>query len=448
MEKSISYLKRKENKPMNAIPKTMPAAQRSRAMAAIFRLAAACVLLLTLAIPATARAATDSNPWPGEPFCQEGSLAAPDAQLTLVCLPVGIHWNGTLIVYAHGFVPPQVPLALPAGELSQITLPTGQSFVELLLSQGFAFATSSYSKNGYAVQQAEADINALVDSFKSAHPELKKVLMVGASEGGLITVELIERDWQVYSGGLALCGPIGGALYQVKYLGDFRVVFDYFFPHVFPFGVKNVPEDAWQIWDSNPNGISYTDAIIAALGSNPANTTQLFKVTRAALDAADPAGSAISTALQALYYSIWETPDTIATAGGNPYGNRVTLYFGSANDRLLNRGVERVSANPAAIQYMLNFYQTTGNLRRPLVTLHTTQDPQVPFQHELIYLGLALSKGKLGYLTQLPVARYGHCNFTPQEALGAFELLLLKTGLSAPALKPFQNVLPQPYVQK
>lgn len=397
------------------------------------------MLISLLGFPAVGRAAA-SGPWPGAPACQEGTLAATGPygyQLTLVCMPA--YWNGILIVYAHGFVPVQSELALPAGELSQITLPGGITFVDMLLSLGFGFATSSYSKNGYAVGQAEADLNALVASFKSAHPDLVKVLVVGASEGGLITTELIERDWQTYSGGLALCGPVGGAPYQVKYLGDFRVVFDYFFPEVFDFGVEDVLPNAWRSWDK------YTQSIGFALQSSPDNTAQLFNVTHAALDVADPANSALSTSLQTLFYSIWETPDTIATAGGNPYGNRITRYRGSADDRLLNHNVERVTADAAAVKYMLRYYQTTGYLQRPLVTLHTTQDPQVPFNHELIYYNLVLSKGRLGYLTILPVFRYGHCNFTPGEALGAFGLLLAKTGLSTPSLAPYQALLPKPY---
>ena len=33
---------------------------------------------------------------------------------------------------------------------------------------------------------------------------------------------------------LALCGPVGDFAGQIDYLGDFRVLFDYFFPGVIP----------------------------------------------------------------------------------------------------------------------------------------------------------------------------------------------------------------------
>jgi hypothetical protein len=61
------------------------------------------------------------------------------------------------------------------------------------------------------------------------------------------------------------------------------------------------------------------------------------------------------------------------------------------------------------------------------VTLHTTRDGSVPFTHELLYLGKAVSSGSAHYLTVLPVVRYGHCTFTTEELLGALALLVLRT---------------------
>jgi DNA-binding CsgD family transcriptional regulator len=49
---------------------------------------------------------------------------------------------------------------------------------------GFGVATSTYHKNGYAVEQAEADLNRLVDDIKSREPDVDAVYITGASEGG------------------------------------------------------------------------------------------------------------------------------------------------------------------------------------------------------------------------------------------------------------------------
>ena len=66
------------------------------------------------------------------------------------------------------------------------------------------------------------------------------------------------------------------------------------------------------------------------------------------------------------------------------------LYLGSDNDILLNIRVIRVAAQPAAVTAMNTSYRTTGVLRRPLITLHTLRDQQVPYAHELLSLSRRL----------------------------------------------------------
>jgi pimeloyl-ACP methyl ester carboxylesterase len=403
----------------------------------------ACMIALSVSLPAVAPA---QQPPPLPPECQTDALSTNDqqypVQLILICLPDP--WNGQLVVYAHGYVAPQEPLALPLVELTQLAA-NGQPIFTPLLSQGFAFATTSYRKNGYAIEQGGSDLNALVEHFNTkVAPHLAtQVFVAGGSEGGLITTMLVERYPDTYSGGLALCGPVGGAPYQIQYLGDFRVVFDYFFPEVFLFGAADVPSEAFEDWES-----TYVPAITQALQSYPSATDQLFSVTHAARDPGDPTGSALTTALDVLFYSIFGTNDLRATAGGMPYDNRFRLYLGSHDDIALNLGVERVKADRVAQRYVRRFYQPTGYLHRPLVTLHTLRDPAVPFIHELLYFGLVTLSGHGANLTVLPVDRYGHCAFTAEEVLGAFTLLLLRSG--EPVGAPLAHAQPslQPTGQK
>jgi len=79
--------------------------------------------------------------------------------------------------------------------------------------------------NGLAVRQGLADVVDLVNIFNAIKGPVQKVYLVGASEGGLITTLGVERHPDVFSGGLAVCGPIGSFPLQVNYIGDFRVVF-------------------------------------------------------------------------------------------------------------------------------------------------------------------------------------------------------------------------------
>lgn len=362
--------------------------------------------------------------------CEQGSLPShdpktPEDQLIVICIPP--NWNGRLVIYAHGFVPPQAPLELPTDEL---TLPDGTFVPNLFLSQGFAFATSSFHKNGVAIEQGAEDLNKLLEYFRSviSPGSLQKVFITGASEGGLIALLLLEHYPGKYDAGLALCAPVGGSPDLIRYDYDFRVVFDYFFPTVFtfppnqtgekPFGAVDVPENAFLFWES-----VYIPRIIAALEADPLATAQLFNVTKAAIDLADPA-SVITTAASLLFYSIFGTNDQIATAGGIPYDNSSTTYVGSTNDAKLNAEVERIESDGRARAYARRFYQPIGNLHAPLVTLHTTLDEVVPFQHEVNYSNLVGQKGKTAFLSILPVPRYGHCNFTSQEVSQAFALMV------------------------
>jgi pimeloyl-ACP methyl ester carboxylesterase len=377
-------------------------------------------------------ASAEEPPWPEA--CTEEVLGG---QIILTCLPD--NWHGRLLIYAHGYVAPQEELSLPADELGQARLPDGRSIIDVLLEIGFAFATTSYSKNGYAVQNAEGDLNALVDHFNTqvAPRPAHTVYLTGASEGGLVTTMMVEKFPDRYHGGLAMCGPVGGAPYQLQYVGDFRVVFDVFFPGVFEFGAADVPEDAYLRWESD-----YAPAVREAILNRHWKRWQLFNVTQAAWIPWEHE-TAVTTAETLLRYSVVGTNDLAALAGGAiPYNNVNTQYQGSFNDWRLNRKVERVAGDPT---YLFYWYQTTGKLERPLVTLHTFLDGAVPFLHEVFYSEIVKSQGRSHFLTVLPVMRYGHCEFEAAEVLGAFAILILHVENQVQeGLQPFIEGMPEP----
>jgi pimeloyl-ACP methyl ester carboxylesterase len=245
--------------------------------------------------------------WPDA--CEEATLPSddpnyPDAQLILTCLPS--HFNDTLIIYAHGYVRPQEPLALP-DELGETDV---RELVEQLLDLGFGFATSSDHKNGYAVEQAEADLNNLVAYVTSIEPDADAVIITGASEGALIATMLLERYPEIYDGGLALCGPLAGTGYQISYLTDVRALFDYFYPKIFPFGFLDVPEDAHSQWDG-PDG--FKGKISAAVADDPDAIAQVFGAARVACDAGDH-DEAANCAQNILAHSVFGTNDLLETA--------------------------------------------------------------------------------------------------------------------------------------
>ena len=330
-------------------------------------------------------------------------------------------FNGIVLLYAHGYV----PVGAPAGSwLSQLQLPDGTSIPALVNSLGFGFAASSFSKDGLAVLQGIQDTKALVNVLQGLNIPFGKVFVTGASEGGLVTAKSIESDAS-YAGGVAVCGPIGSFRRQIDYLGDARVLFDYFFPGVL--GARwtkdnyTIPAELMADWTTK-----YVPAIVNAVTSNPLATLQFLITSRIAIGL-NPA-NAPAAIVSALFYNVFATNDARSTLGGNPYDNIGRHYSGSFNDAKLNASVARFGADAAALAQLAN-YETDGLLSNPLVTLHTTADPQVPFWHELLYREKVEDRDRLSDLNQIPVLAFGHCNISASDAERAIGLLLLKAGL-------------------
>ncbi len=370
-------------------------------------------------------------------FAQLGSTCLPDGVQSAgakyrICMPnPRSAWNGQLVIYAHGYVSPTEPVGIPE---AQLKLPNDNTSIPGLINGlGYAFGVTSYRVNGLSILPAIDDVRDLVDVFHRIVGPTSRVYLGGASEGGLVTTLSIERYPEIYRAGLAACGPIGDFQGQINYLGDFRVLFDYFFPNVIPGQPFSIPPGVMNNWDK-----VHAPKVAAAITANPQATQQLLRVGFA--PGGDNPTDTQNTVQDVLWYNIFATNDAARKLGGSPFDNHSRLYFGSQNDLDLNFKVQRFTASPVALANV-QAYQTTGRLQRPLVTLHTTGDPVVPYWHELAYFGRTLGQGSTPLFTSLPVFRYGHCNFQASEVLLAFALMVLQD-LGQPLNASVENVLP------
>lgn len=336
--------------------------------------------------------------------------------------------NGGLVIFAHGYVAVDEPLAIPWSQMRFVNnLGEVKYMPDVVNDLGFAFATTSYAENGLAVQQGIADIRDLVGVFaKRVGMQPAFVLLVGASEGGLITTLAMEKYPLEFSGGLAACGPIGSFAKQVNYWGDFRVVFDYFMDtpvfDVLPGNASNVPSSLMDKWDA-----VYIPLIAGSLAANPFSTQQLFAVTGAPVDPLDLNNTIGQTTLGVLWYNVFATNDAIDKLGGRPFDNFDRVYSDPLYPALnpwLNAGVKRFKAQPAALEEIANNYETSGSLIRPLVTMHTTGDPIVPYWHQQLYTAKVPGVFPLFPYQPNTVNRYGHCAFTLDEIQSGFMQLV------------------------
>ncbi|WP_319404680.1 hypothetical protein [uncultured Desulfosarcina sp.] len=353
----------------------------------------------------------------------------------IVMPPQGVPWNERLVIWAHGFQDAGTDVGIPLDQLCF----DGVCIPDLLTGMGFAFATNSYSRTGLAVPEGVADILDLVEKFNDYIADVmededptEQVYIVGASEGGLITALLAENYPDVFDAGCALCGPVGDFPYQINYLGDARVTFEYFFPNQIPgYGrFNNVYEDGvYGIIEPDEWDDYFDDKIVPLLLVDTNKSLQWIRVARLPYDTADPMDTMLNSAKDVLRYAILNLQDAEEHLGGWPFDNHLKWYSGSANDFRLNWRVKRFKADTEALNEMEDSYNTSGYLEIPLITMHTTKDQQVPYFHEFLYNLKSLNNGSLlSEHINITINRYGHCQFTVDEALAGFALMLFYNG--------------------
>ena len=364
-------------------------------------------------------------PAQGESPCEEGNpteaLNEPTYQ---ICQPPDGHRNGSLIIFAHGFQDAGTQVGIP---YDQLTVGDGVYIPDIVTSLGFDFATSSYRKTGLAIVEGAEDILNLLKIYINLKGEPSNVYLVGVSEGAIITALLLEQYPGTFTAGLALCGPVGDFPFQINYFGNARVTFEYFFPGVLPKLDCTGDQKQVQDWEDY-----YFEYRVKPTILNPLNRFKLdqwVRVAKLPFDADNYLESVEESARDVLGYSMVNLNDAVDVLGGFPFDNSRTWYWGSNRDLLLNLRVKRCRADSAAITEMKTYYNTSGMLEDPVITMHTLRDQQIPYIHETIYSIKTILQGSfLSKHVNIPIDRYGHCNFTLEEALFSFGLMLFYAG--------------------
>lgn len=328
----------------------------------------------------------------------------------LYALDVPDAWNGDLVVYAHGIVDPALPVTLPSAQDNFTAVR------DALLERGFAVASSSFSDNGFVLKDAVQRTHQLTGLFTSRVASPRRVLLSGHSLGSIAALQLAEVYPGQYDGALVMCGFVGGTPREIDYVATARLVFDYYFPGVIPGTVFAVPDSA----DYRPG----TALFNAVRDSLVAGFAPPFKTLQFASAAGLPGSGAlelVSSALNVLGFNLRYTPDLLQRTHGHiPFDNQDVIYA----DAALDAGIQRWSGDPDALQYVAQHYTPTGALRVPVQTLHSDRDPVVPAWHEVLYAQRALDQGAADLLEQTIVAAHGHCAFTTEQVLTAFDRLV------------------------
>ena len=117
-----------------------------------------CLLTLTLlGIPAVTAANHSPN-------AADEQLGVSNGAQYAMFVPAA--WNGRLVLWAHGFVDPHAPIALPDAQPPDVA-PWLVELRERLLAAGYAVAYSSYAENGWAVKDGAERTHELQGLFRS-----------------------------------------------------------------------------------------------------------------------------------------------------------------------------------------------------------------------------------------------------------------------------------------
>lgn len=337
----------------------------------------------------------------------------------LYTIDVPSDWNGDLVLWAHGYTLPQLPVGHPSGD----NLPAIRAGV---LDRKFAFAVTSYSKNGYAVAEGARQVHQLRGVFSGLVAPPKRTMVLGFSLGGLIGLKLAETHSNLYHGVLLVSGVVGGTRAEVRYIGDLRVLFDGLFPCALPGGVTDVPNEPFPL-----------PSVFACVSGNPSRVGELactYRDPRFPL----PGRSGeefVQTILRVLGFHWYAAEDLFdRTHGHQLYDNLDVAYTSCAPG--VNGAVARYTSTADAENFMRQHYEPTGVLRVPVLTLHALHDPEVPSGHELLLKERVVAAGYARNLVQRLPDRYGHTEvFPPDEVLDAFDDLMswLESGQKPPA---------------
>ncbi|ROZ69406.1 hypothetical protein [Ramlibacter sp. WS9] len=301
--------------------------------------------------------------------CLSGQDAA--GAFYLVAMPP--HWNGTLVLHAHGGPNLGVPtLARTMEDLQRWAV---------VVKAGYAWAGSSFRQGGVAVHSAAEDTERLRRIFVKQVAQPKLTILHGQSWGASVAAVAAsmftdDAGRRPYDAVLLTSGVLAGGTRAYDFRLDLRVIYQSL--------CANHPrahEPQYPLAIGLPPGNKLTNAELRdraneclALDKPAAQRTpdQQRKVQTIADVLKIPAGSILSH----LAWGTFHFQDVAQRNGGrSPFGNAAARYAGSPDDAVLNASVARYAADPQAVAAFGADTDPDGRIPVPVLTVHGMGDP-------------------------------------------------------------------------
>jgi pimeloyl-ACP methyl ester carboxylesterase len=342
-------------------------------------------------------------------------------------------WNGELVMWAHGYAGTGTELFVqnpPDG--------TGGSaeFRQHLITNGYAWAASSYSKNDYHVTTPAVETRQLAGQFDlltgAGSPDA--VYLAGVSMGGNITAYSAQRFRYVYDGVMPVCGV----------LADLDL-FDFFLDVVLgaqtlggagtypvidpaqwiggdvPTITANLSGDA-PGWPTvlNNDGQNLKDLVELRSGGDRPNFDEGWAFWNSIpSDAGDGNflfGLGIDTGTVPIDKQHLGNDDVLYQFDTDPAISEAEADFNAQVQRVEDAQLRRGDRSEIPFN--------SGRFRAPMLTMHNLGDLFVPFFNEIEFAERVELNGDPDLLVQRAIRGSGHCDFTTAEYVEAFEDLV------------------------
>ena len=336
---------------------------------------------------------------------------------------VPANWNGTLLVFAHGTqLGAPTPVVAPPNVEAQ------------LLAVGYALAGSGFT-NSYkdGVQRT----HQLTGFFREAFSNPQRIIIWGNSLGGAITAKLIEKYPDIYDGAIANCAPDVGAVENM----DSALAFSLAFDAAFTVSGKGGWLEDWGPIGDVRDDIVVSDVLPYLLGlSIPQNEAE-WEFVRLAMHVPPEAFWTVDPGTKFPFFQLQMWKATVLRSAaeaenGGPVAENVGMHYWVDADgyaRLASLGLARdqvddmlahmnehtnIRADRAARRHLAQWGSASGQLRKPVLTMHHPFDGLAYVTNESYYGGLVEAAGAEFLLMQTYVkGAPGHCNFTPAQYL-------------------------------
>ncbi len=397
---------------------------------------AGSLALAAATLTGTAGAATDTRTGTTAAATSPSHLSGTLADGATWIADVPADWNGTLLLFSHGYGP-AVAQNAPSDEARTA-----------LLSEGYAVAGSSFDPQGswWALNSAERDQFATLDAFGRTVGRPSRTLSVGLSMGGLVNAQIARDGAGRVDGALGLCSLVAGGVD----LDDYQYDAEYTIASLLMPGQDVRLTGFADAADAAATAQRLTDAVTAAQAT-PQGRARIA-LAAAYLNQSDwapgqnPPAAGDPEGQEAQQFA-WLSQGVLGfiengrwsieqSAGGNTSWNAGLDYAALLRDSehagqvralyrkagldlradltTLTRGAN-LRADPGA-RRRLEASSTAGqSLAVPLLNLHTIADQLVPVQQEAAFAERVRAAGDDRLLRQAYVARQGHCAFTTAE---------------------------------